>query len=100
MNAQLWQIFYAHTTELQELNLCNNDIDDEGVDILVGALANSRLSSLDLSSNRNITARGCQSLAALLENPNSNLEELYLSITTLVMKGHLFLQMHWPATAN
>ena len=80
-------------------SLCN-DIDDEGVDALVGALANSRLRSLDLSSNRNITARGCQSLAALLENPNSNLESSISTITTLVMKGHSFLLMHWPATAN
>ena len=78
MSARLWQIFYAHNAELQELNLCNNDIDDEGVDVLVRALTNSRLSVLDLSYNR-ITARGWQSLAALLENPNSNLEKLYLN---------------------
>ena len=72
---------------LQELNLYNNNIDDEGVDALVGAVANSRLQSLNLSSNRNVTARGCQSLAALLENPNSNLDTLYVENNNIGDEG-------------
>ena len=66
-------------TELQELTLSNTEIDDEGVDTLTGALANNgRLRTLNLSSNHNITGRGWQSLATLLENPNANLENLDL----------------------
>ena len=49
------------------------------VDILVGAITNSGLSVLDLSSNQ-ITARGCRSLAALLETPNCNLEKLFFCL--------------------
>ena len=64
------------TTGLQTLNLSNNNIDDEGVDVLVGGLTNSNLRNLDLASNHNITSRGRQSVAALLRQPNSNLEVL------------------------
>ena len=73
---------------LQQLNLRNNDIDDEGVDLLVGALANSRLGVLNLSNN-SITARGCESLAGLLEGPKSNLEELHLSHNNIGDEGAL-----------
>ena len=58
-------------SELRTLYLRDNDIDVEGMDILVGALANSRLSVLSLSDNRNVTARRWKSLAAMLENPSS-----------------------------
>jgi hypothetical protein len=73
---------------LQLLNLCSNGIDNEGVDLLVGALANSRLGVLNLSNN-NITARGCESLAGLLEGPKSNLEELHLSHNNIGDEGAL-----------
>jgi len=67
------------TTNLQELNLYDNSIDDEGVETLVGALANnSRLRVLNVSHDQNITVRGCQSIASLLDNPNSKLEKLML----------------------
>ena len=72
---------------LQELDLSHNGIDDEGVDILVGALTNCRLRSFKLSSNHNITARGWQSLAALLENPNCNFEVLNLSYNNIGDEG-------------
>ena len=62
----------SHTAaELHTLDLGHNDIDDEGVEILVGALTNCRLRNLFLHCNHNITARGWQSIAALLETPNS-----------------------------
>ena len=107
----------SHTaTELHTLDLRNNSIDDEGVDILVGALTNSNLRILDLAWNQTITARGYRGIAILLENPSSNLAELHFSlfwkiesavwcsfassVTALGTKGHSFSQMHWPATAN
>ena len=74
------------TSNMRTLLLIQNGIDDEGVNILVGALANSRLSGLYLSGNR-ITARRCQSLVAMLENVNSNLEELYLTSNNIRDEG-------------
>ena len=75
--------------ELQELNLSGNDIGDEGTLLLANALSsNSKLRTLDLDSN-GVTARGCQGLAALLENPNCNLEELNLYINNVGDEGAL-----------
>jgi hypothetical protein len=84
--------FLRGSTSLQELNLFQNNIEDEGVDALVaGALVNSTLHVLYLDSNPNITARGCQRLAALLEHPNSNLEHLRLNGNGVGDEGtHIF----------
>lgn len=99
-----WDLQRGHT--LNNRNKGKNNVIDV-VDALVGALANnSRLRKLNLSfqdvlsSDLSITARGCQSLANLLENPNCNLEDLSLRGMSLVMKGHLFLLMHMPETAS
>ena len=64
-------------TGLHTLCLWDN-IDDEGLDILVGGLTDSRLNVLQLALN-SITARGWRSLASLLEHPNCNLERLHCS---------------------
>jgi len=65
------------TTGLQTLDLSQNDIDDIGIDILVPALAkHRRLQRLVISRNDSVTTRGWQSLATILENPDSNLREL------------------------
>ena len=77
------------TTGLQTLNLSNNNIDDEGVDVLVGGLTNSNLRNLDLASNHNITSRGRQSVAALLRQPNSNLEVLNVYANNMGDEGAL-----------
>ena len=66
-----------HNTEkLRTLNLINNDIDDECVEVLTSAISGSNLVNLILSNNGLITARGWTTLSALLEMPNSKLEEL------------------------
>ena len=66
--------------ELQYLYLSTTEINDEGIEALVPALANcNRLEGLYLSNNPSITTRGWQSFASILESSNSNLEELYIA---------------------
>ena len=67
------------TKQLQTLDLCGNNIDDEGVEALAHAISGSQLQVLDLSYNPTITIRGWKTLATLLEMPASNLEEVYLN---------------------
>lgn len=65
---------------IKMLNLLRNGIDDAGVEALVDGLAHCRgLQELNLSGNPAITIRGLRALAALLEDPNSSLQELDLS---------------------
>ena len=67
-------------TELEHLYLSRNDIGDEGIEALVPALTNcNHLKELYLIGNPSITTKGWQSLATMLEAPNSNLQELYIS---------------------
>ena len=66
--------------ELEELELDDNDINDEGIDALIPALKNCHhLHTLDLSNNAAVSLRGWQHLATILETPNSNLKELQIS---------------------
>ena len=65
--------------ELQCLFISNNEINDGGIEALVPVLATcSHLKELHLCNNPFITTRGWQSLATILEAPNSNLGVLYL----------------------
>ena len=64
-------------TELQRLFISRNDIGDDGIEALLPALTNcSHLQSLGLYNNPSITTRGWQSLAAILEAPNTDLTSL------------------------
>ena len=66
-------------TQLQHIDLSNNEINDEGMEVLVPALKNcSRLKDLKLCSNPQVTNKGWQHLASILEAPNSNITELNL----------------------
>ena len=67
------------TIQLQILDLYGNDIDDEGVGALTGAISGSQLVELFLTRNPTITIRGWERLSTLLEMPDSKLEKLYLS---------------------
>ena len=65
------------TNQLGVLNLKGNGIDDEGLDILVKALAQGNtLQILNLISNTSITINGWKKVATLLENPRCKLEKL------------------------
>ena len=66
--------------ELQNLYISNNGINDDGIEALVPALTNCNcLEELRVCDNPSITTRGWQSLASILESPNSNLQELYIT---------------------
>ena len=63
--------------ELQSLCISHNGINDEGIEALVPTLTNCyHLRELWMNDNPTITTRGWQSLATILEAPNSNLERL------------------------
>ena len=66
--------------EVQHLDLSNTEINDEGIEALVHALATcSCLEELQLVGNPTITSKGWQSLASILEAPNSNLREIFIA---------------------
>ena len=77
------------TKQLQTLNLDGNDIDDDGVEALTGAISGSKLMELNLSRNQSITTKGWKTLSTLLEIPSSNLERLILKDNEIGNEGAL-----------
>ena len=102
------------STQLKRLDLCDNNIDDEGMEVLVNGLTNiNTLQELNLSTNRSITIKGWKEVATLLEMSklkalhiedsdigdeearvfanalvnNSTLEELDLCYNSITVKG-------------
>ena len=71
--------------QLITLDLCQNSIDDEGVEILMynAFNINSSMRVLNLSGNKSITNKGWSTLSSLLEGDNSYLEELHLSYNNI-----------------
>ena len=65
-------------TQLRTIDLNGSDIDDEGIECIVNALANiNTLGELDLGyNNQRITIKGWKAVSTLLEIPGSNLEKL------------------------
>ena len=82
-------------SDLNVLNLCHNDVDDEGVDDLARALTNGGLQSLALSYNR-----GVRVLRLCWKTQTPTWRSSISLITTLVTKERLFWSMHWPETAS
>jgi len=67
-------------TDLWDLDLGDNEINDEGIDALVPTLKNcNHLESLGFTGNHSITSRGWQHLASILEAPNSSLTRFGMS---------------------
>ena len=77
------------TQQLQTLNLCENNIDDYGVEALTDALSEggSKLENLYLSYNQTITISGWQTVSALLEMPDSNLKKVILNHNNIGNEG-------------
>ena len=68
-------------TELNTLNLTNNEINEEGIDALVPALKNCiHLELLKLDNNTSISTKGWQILASVLNAPKNS------SLTTLSIR--------------
>ena len=73
---------------LEDLTLYSNDIDNDGLDILARwAANNSRLKSLQLSSNHQITSYGWYSFFVTLRNHNSVLDTLVLNDNNISNEG-------------
>jgi len=62
--------------DLDDLDLCGNNLNDEGIDILVCALKCLSLLKLNLSYNDGISSEGSKLVSTLLDNPFCKLEEL------------------------
>ena len=78
------------TTQLQKLYLSGNNIDDEGVEVLVNALSNgNKIEVLDLSWNEVITIKGWKEVATLLEMPDTKLETLNIANNNMGNDGAL-----------
>ena len=76
----LSNLLQVSATKLKSLYLSTTQINDEGVEALVPALANcSHLKNLDIMNNPSITTGGWQSFATILEAPKSNLKHLYIA---------------------
>jgi len=68
-------------TQLRDLDLGDNEIDDDGVDALIPTLkSSSHLETLILSRNGSITSGGWKHFASILEAPNCNLTTLGLVV--------------------
>lgn len=69
----------SNCKDLGELNLSDNNLNDEGIDILVCALKCLSLLRLDLSYNDGISSEGWKLVSTLLNSPTCKLEELQVS---------------------
>ena len=78
------------TTKLQKLCLARDNIDDEGVKVLVNALADvNSLRDLSFTTNRSITMRGWRLVSTLLEMPECNLVALTINNNNIGNEGAL-----------
>ena len=91
------------TTELEDLRIDGDGVDDKGVIALVGDLHHKKmLSSIAIGGGQHGTLSniGWQSLSTLLENPSSNLEVLKVFSISVRTKGQGCWQMHFTVTKN
>ena len=82
------------TTELEDLRIDGDGVDDAGVIALVGGLHHSKkLSTLTLGGGQHgtLSNAGWQSISSLLESPSSNLEVLRLFFSGIGTDGALML---------
>ncbi|KAK1746175.1 leucine-rich repeat protein [Skeletonema marinoi] len=91
---ELTKLLLKEDTTLQGLHLRENNIDDEGVEILVNALRNNTsLIRLSLDANEKISKKGT-GLMLRLVNDISSIKATLQSNHTLIMFGQGFGDMH------
>ena len=83
-------LLHCTTAQLQELILYHNNIDDEGVDMIVQAFSHeNKLKELNLGTNQSITIRGWKTLSTLLEMSDSKLKALHVQDNDIGDEGAL-----------
>ena len=76
----LFTSLHGSNLDLVKLHLGNNNIDDEGMQLLIPLLSRmSSLKHLTLNGNRRVTPAGWQACTQLLQSPNFALERLDLA---------------------
>ena len=80
------------TSRIHYVAIGENDIDDECLDILIGALVeNYSLKTLDLGKQGFLTPRGWQCLSTFVSNPNCSIENLMLAANN--MRDECFISL-------
>ena len=74
---------------LQELHICDNNISDDGISAIAGALGNCKIKMLDVESC-NITLKGATLLAATLSS-NHSIRHLWLEGNAITVEGALLI---------
>ena len=74
---------------LQQLYMGNNNIGDDGISAIAGALGNCKINTLDVSEC-GITLTGARSLAAALSS-NHTIRELWLRSNPITVEGALLI---------
>ena len=74
---------------LQELNMWNNNIGDDGISAIAGALGNCKMNKLDVQQC-GITLTGATSLAAALSS-NHTIRVLWLNSNPITVEGALLI---------
>ncbi|XP_049923691.1 NACHT, LRR and PYD domains-containing protein 12-like isoform X2 [Epinephelus moara] len=84
----LASVLSSRSSNLKELDLSNNDLEDSGAELLAVALQSPhcRLETLRLNGCK-LTERSCEALASVLSSPSNNLKELDLSNNDLEVSG-------------
>ena len=81
----LFTTLHGSNLDLADLNLGSNNIDDEGMQLLIPFVSRMRsLKELRLNDNRSVTPTGWLGLSRLLQSPNSALRQLDLDNNNLI----------------
>uniref|UniRef100_A0A3Q2EIN0 Pyrin domain-containing protein n=1 Tax=Cyprinodon variegatus TaxID=28743 RepID=A0A3Q2EIN0_CYPVA len=86
--AEIASVLSTSSSQLKELDLCGNDLEDQGVELLSNGIANPNcvLETLRLSFC-GVTVKGCTHLASALSSNPSHLRKLDLSYNFLQESG-------------